>query len=189
MENGSLLNSCEGGTALAKGMKICAAVSTAAVLVCALLCLYLESSVLLTLAITFAATAYHFDMRLLVGGLVNGIFHNRMDCTRKWFRLRPFEATLYAALHVKRWKGKLPTYAPEWFSLRTHSPQEIAQAMCQAEIVHEIIVVLSFLPLCVVPRYGAFWVFLFTSLLSAGFDLLFVVVQRYNRPRILHLAR
>ena len=181
--------SCERESAMAKGMKICAAVSTAAALVCVLLCLYLESSVLLTLAITFAATAYHFDMRLLVGVLVNGIFHNRMDCTHKWFRLRPFEATLYAALHVKRWKGKLPTYAPEWFSLRTHSPEEIAQAMCQAEIVHEIIVVLSFLPLCVVPRFGAFWVFLITSLLSAGFDLLFVVAQRYNRPRVLRLAR
>ncbi|MBR5471698.1 MAG: hypothetical protein IKU81_06265 [Oscillibacter sp.] len=173
---------------MAKGMKICAAGSAAAGLVCALLYLYLESGVMLTLAITFVTTAYHFDMRLLVGTIVNGIFHNRMDYTRKWFRLRPFEATLYAALHVKQWKGKLPTYAPEWFSLRTHSPQEIAQAMCQAEIVHEIIVVLSFLPLCVVPRFGSLWVFLITSLLAAGFDLLFVIVQRYNRPRVLRLA-
>lgn len=173
---------------MAKGMKICAAVSNAAALVSALLYLYFGSGVLLTLAITFVTTAYHFDMRLLVGTIVNGIFHNRMDCTRKWFYLRPFEETLYAALRVKQWKGKLPTYAPEWFSLRRHSSEEIAQAMCQAEIVHEIIVVLSFLPLCAVPHFGAFGVFLVTSLLAAGFDLLFVVVQRYNRPRVLRLA-
>ena len=183
-----MLISCERESAMAKGMKICAVVSTAAALVCALLCLYLESSVLLTLAITFAATAYHFDMRLLVGVLVNGIFHNRMDCTHKWFRLRPFEATLYAALHVKRWKGKLPTYAPEWFSLRTHSPEEIAQAMCQAEIVHEVIIVFSFLPILASHWFGTFAVFMITSIGAAAFDLMFVMMQRYNRPRIVKLA-
>ena len=57
--------------------------------------------------------------------------------------------------------------------------------MCQAEIVHEVIVVLSFLPLLAAIPFGAFPVFLITSLLAAMYDLTFVIMQRYNRPRIL----
>ena len=34
---------------------------------------------------------------------------------------------------------------------------------------------------------GAFEVFLVTSILSAGFDLLFVFMQRFNRSRILKI--
>ena len=81
----------------------------------------------------------------------------------------------------------MPTYAPELFSRERHTLEEIAMAMCQAEIVHEIIALLSFLPLAVVPWLGAFWVFLITSCLSAGGDLLFVILQRYNRPILLRV--
>lgn len=66
---------------------------------------------------------------------------------------------------------------------------EIAQAMCQAEIVHEIIIVLSFVPLALIPRFGAAAVFVITSLLAAGLDLCFVILQRFNRPRILKISR
>lgn len=81
----------------------------------------------------------------------------------------------------------MPTYQPESFSLQKHTPAEIAQAMCQAEVTHEIIVALSFLPLLMAVPFGDFWVFFLTSLAAAGFDLLFVIIQRYNRPRILAL--
>ena len=59
--------------------------------------------------------------------------------------------------------------------------------MCQAELVHEAIVLLSFLPLTMTPVFGAMTVFLLTSLAAACFDTLFVLMQRYNRPRILAL--
>ena len=174
---------------MARTMKLGAAVSTAAAVACALCCTRFGSDLLRTLAITFGTIAYHFDMRLLVGTAVDGVLHNHVNVERKWFRLRPFEEKLYAAWQVKRWKGKLPTYAPDLFSMRQHTPEEIAQAMCQAEIVHEIIAVLSFLPLCTVPWFGSWGVFFLTGLLAAGFDLLFVIAQRYNRPRILRLAQ
>ena len=48
--------------------------------------------------------------------------------------------------------------------------------------------VCSFLPLLMVPLFGEFWVFFITSLLSALFDSLFVIAQRYNRPRMERLA-
>ncbi|MFR7829957.1 MAG: hypothetical protein ACLU3F_00175 [Blautia wexlerae] len=61
--------------------------------------------------------------------------------------------------------------------------------MCQAELSHEVIVIFSFLPLLTVPAFGAFWVFLITSVLSAMMDLSFAIMQRYNRPRIMKLCK
>lgn len=59
--------------------------------------------------------------------------------------------------------------------------------MCQAELVHETIVVLSFLPIAGGIRFGAYPVFIITTVLAAGYDLLFVMMQRYNRQRVLML--
>lgn len=143
----------------------------------------------LTLAITFGTIAYHFWMRLIVGGLVNRIMGNRVDYTKRWFQMRPFEEKLYKKLRVKKWKGKMPTYDPELFSVEKHSLAEIVQAMCQAEIVHEIIVVCSFVPLLAAIPFGTFSVFLITSLIAAWIDLMFVIMQRYNRPRVMRLVK
>lgn len=58
--------------------------------------------------------------------------------------------------------------------------------MCQAELVHETIVVLSFVP--IIPSvlvFGDLPVFIITSLAAAIIDVTFVIIQRYNRPRII----
>ncbi len=143
----------------------------------------------LTLAITFGTAGYHLTMRLAVGGLVDRRMRNRADCARRWYRPRRWEAPLYRALRVKSWKRLLPSYEPELFSLRAHTPEEIAQAMCQSEIVHELDAGLSFVPLLAIPRFGSPWVFALTSAGAACFDLMFAIVQRYNRPRMLRLAQ
>ena len=139
----------------------------------------------LPFAITFGTCFYHFAMRLLVGHILNSIIKNKADYRKPWYQLRPFEAKFYKWLKVKKWKGNMPTYDPGVFDPKLHSWVEIAQAMCQAELVHEVIVLLSFLPLFAAIPFGAFPVFLITSLLSAMYDFSFVIMQRYNRPRIL----
>lgn len=139
----------------------------------------------LPFAITFGTFFYHFAMRLLVGHIVNRIMQNKADYRKVWYQLRPWEAKLYKRLYVKKWKGRMPTYEPSLFDPKIHSWDEIAQAMCQAEIVHEVIVVLSFLPLLAAIPFGSFGVFLTTSLLAALYDLSFVIIQRFNRPRVL----
>lgn len=141
----------------------------------------------ISFAITFGTFLYHFAMRLLVGYIIDRVMGNRADLMKKWYQLRPFEVRLYNALQVKKWKGRMPTYEPSLFDPKLHSWEEIAQAMCQAEIVHEVIVVLSFLPLLGAIPFGAFGVFCITSLLAATYDLSFVVIQRFNRPRIIKL--
>lgn len=71
-----------------------------------------------------------------------------------------------------------------FFFIKKYTWHEIAQAMCQAELVHETNMALSFLPLIAVRWFGAFYVFLLTSVCGA----LFVIMQRYNRTRVVKIA-
>lgn len=149
----------------------------------------MPSEGLLAVTITFATTSYHFVMRLFVGAGVNGIMHNHADYEKKWYQICPFEKKLYKILKVKKWKNKLPTYSEETFSVKKRSLDEIVQATCQSEITHEVIALLSFLPLLASLKFDSFMVFFITSLLAACFDLSFVIIQRYNRPRLVKLVK
>jgi len=172
---------------MAKGIKIIAALSLILTAAFALCSRYFPGRVFLSLAITSGTVFYHFFMRLLVGHAINSLLHNQTDYRKKWFRPLAFEKKLYSFLKVKKWKRNMPSYDPSLFSAELHTPEEIVQAMCQAEIVHEVIILLSFLPLVFSLWFDSFWVFFVTSLLSACFDLLFVIMQRYNRPRLLRI--
>ena len=166
-------------------------ITSAVMPVIAVLCtaLYLRGGqdVFLTLAITFATISYHFIMRLIVGGIVNSIMKNHADLSRPWFRQRGWERKLYRLLRVKKWKGRVPACRPDFFDLSRHTPDEVAQAMCQAEITHEIILPLSFLPIFAAIWVGALPAFVITSVISAAMELVFIVTQRFNRPRIIKM--
>lgn len=149
----------------------------------------LEKSILKTFAISFGTTAYHFVMRLLVGFLISVIFKNNFDYKKKWFQEKSFEKKLYKKLKVKSWKDKMPTFNPFLFDLKYNSPEKIAGAMCQAEVVHTIIFVLSFLPILETIFFDSFWIFFITSFLSANFEMMFIIMQRFNRPRILKMKK
>ena len=166
-------------------MQATAVISAVLTVLFLLLYLRLQSGWLLSTTITFGTTFYHFAMRLLVGVLVP----NALNCSARWFRQRSWEPAVYRKLKVKSWKKNLPTYDPDAFSLDLHTPQQILANMCQAEVVHEIIVLCSFLPLAAVPFFGVLPVFLITSTLAAAVDLIFVIAQRYNRPRIFRLIQ
>ena len=145
------------------------------------------NSVILSIAITFGTISYHFLMRLAVGYIINGIFHNRFNYNIKWFREKRFEKRLYEVLRVKKWKDRMPTFAPEMLDVKIHTWEEIAGAMCQSEVVHSIIVILCFVPILATLIWGTVWVFFITSVLSAGVESMFVIMQRYNRPRVIRM--
>ena len=125
----------------------------------------------LTTAITFGTTAYHFIMRWVVAFIYNSIMHNRADYRKRWYQVSKSEMKLYEKLRVKKWK------------------EEIAQVTCQAELGHETIVVLSFVPIVAGHWLGGYPAFIITSILAAMFDMMFVIMQRYNRQRILKLIK
>lgn len=172
---------------MAKIMKISALVSALLTLLFITLYTNAPRSLLLILAITAGTTAYHFVMRLFVGFIINLLLHNHVNYNAPWFRPKAFEQRLYKALRVKKWKGAMGTYDPKSFDPKIHSWYEIAQATCQAELVHEVIILLSFLPLLGAIPFGSFPAFAATSVLAACFDGMFVIMQRYNRPRIIKL--
>lgn len=137
-----------------------------------------------TCAISFGMVAYHMLIRFLSPVILLAVFRRKYDCRWWWFRPRRWEAGLYRRLNVQGWKAGIPSWDPSQFSLEEHSLQEIAVNMCHAEAVHELIVVLSFTSLLFAIPFGALAAFLITAVLAALVDCVFIVLQRYNRPRI-----
>lgn len=166
-------------------MKAAAFFSLAAAVVLVLLYRHWQLEWLFAAAITAGTTFYHFAMRLLVGFTVPLCIKQPMKY--RWFQQKDFEPKLYRRLRVRQWKDRMPTYAPSSFSLRENTLRQVVEACCVAEAVHEVIILFSFLPLGFSRLWGAFPVFLITSLLSAGFDCCFVIMQRYNRPRLVRI--
>ena len=144
---------------------------------------------LFSVAITFGTIFYHLAVRLVIGGVIDGKYHNHMDYTRKWFQEKPFEKKLYQALQVKKWKKWLPTFNPEDFDIKTRSVEEIIQVSCQAEVVHEVIMPFSLVPILFSIWFGSLSVFIITSCAAFLFDSIFVIMQRFNRPRLMRLLR
>ena len=174
---------------MAKMMKSIALLSVIAAIIFAVLYAYNNTSAFLSLAITFGTTGYHLGIRLIVGTLFNLFMKNKADYTKKWYRVGAREQKLYAKLKVKKWKNKMPTYDVDAFDASKHSWDEIAQASCQSELVHETDIVLSFVPIIFSIWFDSLAVFIITSVLGALFDLIFVIMQRYNRPRLLKLIK
>ena len=139
-------------------------------------------------AITCGTTCYHFAMRLLVGAVVP-CFTKHTDPQNPWFRQHSFEAALYRRLNVKAWKGRLPTYDPGQFNTKENSLDQIVINTCGAELVHEVIILFSLVPLLFSLLFGEFFVFLTTSVFAAVFDSIFVIAQRYNRPRLMRILQ
>lgn len=177
------------GDTMAKIMKRAAVGFVCLTLLCAFVYIYIKNSLVFGLLITFATTAYHFVMRLLVGFAFDRLMPNPEYREDGWFRVSAREQRFYERMNVKRWKGHIPTYDPTEFDSGLHSWEEILGAMCRAELVHETIMVLSFVPILAASPLGALGVFVITSILAACFDGIFVVMQRYNRPRVIRLLR
>ena len=172
-------------TSFPKVMKTTALVTLVLTVVLAMLYRLYHRGWLLSAAITAGTTFYHFAMRLIVGTIVPHWVKN--PTKYRWFRQKPFEATLYETLKVKSWKDRMPTYDPASFSLRENTLEQIVDNCCVSEAVHEVIIPLSFVPLVFSLWWGVFPVFLTTSLLSALFDSCFAIMQRYNRPRLVRI--
>lgn len=140
---------------------------------------------MLSVYITLLTTAYHFGMRLLVGQSASVLCRGRkINPDLRCLRIHGFEHRLYRLLNVKKCKKYAITAKPECFDIKNNTPEQLLQNMILAEITHAICMPLSFVPLLLAIKYGAFWIFAVTSLAACLADLYFVIIQRYNRPRV-----
>lgn len=139
------------------------------------------NSVVTALAITFGTTLYHFVMRLSVGAVTPKCF----KYNQSWFVEKSFEKKLYKFLKVKKWKKYMPSYNPASYIVDKNTDFELmADNTCRNEVIHSVIAVLSYVPLLFSIWLGEFWVFFITSIIASSFDMIFVIMQRYNRPRL-----
>ena len=157
----------------------------------AAVCFYLrcggrtESSAVLWTGVTAFMLVYHLWGRIIMGN-VTKLF--KIDREHRWFRERRFEKKLYRFLRVKKWKGKALTYRPELFDLHEHSLDEIADTMTKAEVDHWVNELISLASISFALIWGEAWIFVLTAVAAMLFDAQFIVIQRYNRPKVLRVA-
>ena len=157
---------------------------------CAAVCfaLYYSGTVrhgaVLWVGVTAFTIVYHFEGRLIMG-----------EWTKKWnirydhpfFRERKFERRLYKLLRVRDWRGKVLTYDPSMFDVKTRTYSAIAYSMSKAETDHWINELISLSTLIFGLIWGEMWIFALTCVVAMLFDAQFILVQRYNRPTVVRL--
>ena len=142
--------------------------------------------VILWIGITSFTIMYHFWVRIIMGN-VSKIFEKYIYYNQWWFKEKKFEKKLYKILKVKNWKSHALTYNPEMFSLKDNSLEQIAKTMTKSELDHWINEIISLSTILFAIPWGAFWVFLISAIVAMIFDSQFIIIQRYNRPRVLKI--
>ena len=145
-----------------------------------------KDSVILWTGVTTFTIMYHLWVRIIMGN-VSKLFKKHINCKQWWFKERNFEKRFYKLIRVKQWKGKALTYNPESFSLKEYSLEEIANTMSKSEVDHWINEIISLSTLLFAIPWGEFWIFLITAIAAMIFDSQFIIIQRYNRPRIVKI--
>ncbi len=140
-----------------------------------------------TCFITFLTCFYHFAYRILVSETVSKR-KAKYNYKNGWFAPKKFEEPIFKALRVKRWKEKLPNLLPQTSSAKSFPVETIIDETCSVEVIHEINIVLSFAPFIVSLFYSSYeWIFLVSGIVTALFDLCFIIFHRHFRPRLIKL--
>ena len=145
-----------------------------------------KNELILWIGITAFTIMYHFWVRIIMGN-VSKLFKKHINYKQWWFKEKKFEKQFYKLIKVKEWKGKALTYNPETFSLKENSLEQIANTMTKSEVDHWINEIISLTTILFSCIWGQFWIFFITAIAAMIFDSQFIIIQRYNRPRIVKL--
>ena len=145
---------------------------------------FCKNDVVLWIGIVAFMILYHFGLRLLMG-----VFTKRMGIkyTHPFFRPRKFEKKLYKFLRVREWRDKVLTFEPDEFLMSKRTLPQIANTMAKAETDHWINEIISVAAIFFSLIWGMFPVFLITSVAAMLFDAQFIVLQRFQRPKVVRL--
>ena len=127
---------------------------------------------------------YHFWVRIIMGN-VSKLFRKHIRYEQWWFKEHKFEKGLYKLLRVKKWKDKAFTYNPGDFDVKNKPLDEIANIMAKSEVDHWINEAISVSTMFFGLIWGHPWLFIVSAIAAMIFDSQFIIIQRYNRPRIL----
>lgn len=146
-----------------------------------------NNSTALFMSITLITTLTHIFIRFIFVKFILKFYKKNFDYKSNYFIERKIEKKLYNFLKVKKWKNKLPTWNEFSFDITSNTKKQLLNSMCGSEVYHLLCAILSFLTLLYAIFFNHFFIFFGTTLISSLFDLLFIIIQRYNRPRILKL--
>ena len=144
---------------------------------------YFKNDVVLYTGVTAFTIVYQLGLRLLFGVLTTS-FKNKLNTKQFIFKERKFEKKLHEVLKVKKWKKRALTYDPEAFNLRKNTKKQVLQTMLKSELDHWINELISLSTLAFALIWGEFGIFLVTCILAMLFDGQFILIQRFNRPRV-----
>ena len=147
---------------------------------------YNENDIILWIGITAFTITYHFWGRIILGN-VSKLFRKHINYQQWWFKEKKFEKKIYEILKVKKWKSKALTYNPEQFDLKQNSLEQIVNTMTKSEVDHWINEVISITTMFFGLIWGETWIFVLTAIAAMIFDGQFIVIQRYNRPRVVKI--
>ncbi len=144
-------------------------------------------SLLFDTFVFFIAIVAHFFIMFLTAPIVQIVFKKKFDYNSNWFKLKKYENQLYAFLKIKKWKNKIVTYNKKLYSVKKHSLIDTIMLTCHAEVVHELIAVTSYLPIILGAFLGDYHILVVMSVVFSVAHVPFILVQRYNRPRLVSL--
>lgn len=123
---------------------------------------------------------------------------------KKWFRadLFPYrsykfeqDGRIYDKLNIRKWQNKVPDMSrilPKWMPAKNLSGNfkerlpRMLQETCVAELIHALLCVTGLYCLKLYPGIGGVIILLLHTFF---FNLPFILIQRYNRPRLIKLTR
>lgn len=104
-----------------------------------------------------------------------------------WYKQYNWEKSLFKKIKIKTWKNKSPTYDAKMFSLSNHSKDDILKLMIQSENVHLLLIFASYIPIILGKYYGHYPVLILLATIFSLSHIPFVMIQRFNIPRIIKL--
>ncbi|MBR1639120.1 MAG: hypothetical protein IJ688_07025 [Treponema sp.] len=135
--------------------------------------------------VAFQFLIFHFTPPICA--LITFLVSRRKDYYNSWwFRQHEWEKKLCKKINLKKWKNRVSTYDRSLFSSEKFSKERLMLNITQSEIVHELIFVMSFLPLIMAKDFEHFPLLLILCIIFALTNVPFILIQRYNRPRVLN---
>lgn len=138
------------------------------------------------LGLVFFLIGYQLSVRIVVGNIVPR-FKKYINVDSKWFKSNKFEERMFKKFNVKKWKNKAPVYEPEEFDIKKNNKEQLIINMCNAELVHEFNILFGYVAIVLSLFMGYVWLFIIASFLAGLVDCIFIMIQRYNRPRAVKL--
>lgn len=129
---------------------------------------------------------YHFWVRIIMGNVLK-LFKKHITYKQYFFKEKKFEKKFYDLIKVKSWKDKVLTYAPQEFDLKENSLETVANNMAKAELDHWINSLISISTIFFGFFSNVFWPFIVSAIFAMAFETQFIVLQRYNRPRVVKI--